>query len=489
MCIRDSLSGAQLSAAALNRPCSMVRLAQSLAIAFVTALAVLITTALIAVASVLESTLRDHSVVNGSLCAGDDFSLGCKSDSCVGVYCAREDSLRSSMHLQGTSTWTRSAMMLDTFVDHAVITCADYKSCRDYPNDTQCVAAADHDFSLHIADGFPPQGSFRRVTETSDVYKPFGDFNHNFMSVISAEDKLPLGDADGFPPKGSFRQACETSAEYMKSGNYTHDFVPVLSAVYKFPLEDADGFPPQGSSRRSSDNSDKYVNSGGYTHDPVSVLNAEYKSTLVEAEGFPLQGSFRHALSQGASEGCTYVLWLHLSSMLCHFLYVSRWYKQIARALALVARVAYLVHVGQSQVFLVQPKWIVGKFHDRARRSDRVQYCPGAKLQHHCCFAALAYLVLGRVPTVGEAAKVRHVLANIWAKHPEELAKVASGLRMTAEQYLDGIRGSLWGGTTDLKMWAEHWGLSLNVDPQPNSTASGHRTDLPLDCEAPTLLS
>eukprot|EP00971_Amphidinium_carterae_P209549 4156935-Amphidinium_carterae.1 len=131
--------------------------------------------------------------------------------------------------------------------------------------------------------------------------------------------------------------------------------------------------------------------------------------------------------------------------------------------------------IGAAASTMVESKWL------RSPRSSRhsrhcCEYDPGLYFAGDCLFASLAYCITGRKPTRAEVARIRALCAEIWRRAPLPLLKsVAAKEKLTPEQYVTAIRHDMWGGLSDVELFVEVLGLSLQVRAEGKVFQFGHQ--------------
>eukprot|EP00971_Amphidinium_carterae_P352604 6492670-Amphidinium_carterae.1 len=160
--------------------------------------------------------------------------------------------------------------------------------------------------------------------------------------------------------------------------------------------------------------------------------------------------------------------WLMSGTLLKDFLLLSTWASQALVWLLSMKRFAWTLVVGFAQIYLVAPKWQVGKHpvSGKARRScQRCLYSPGSELQGDCFFACVAFAITGSPPSKSQVRSVRLATAALWKLAPTSMLDktAARAGYASADDYVHAIQGSAWGGLPDLLIWTQLLGLSATV--------------------------
>eukprot|EP00971_Amphidinium_carterae_P228785 4538568-Amphidinium_carterae.1 len=222
----------------------------------------------------------------------------------------------------------------------------------------------------------------------------------------------------------------------------------------------------------------KAYQSTDFALDPASTYDVLPNDLMLETDdkGLCLVGFARENLLR-------LVLWLeglgnnllavYFGLLLTQAFCLSSWSVLIAQVIVNVESTALLLCSGFAQAYLVEVKWIAGSPPRQAKARVRYQYSPNLSLEHHCCFACMAYMSLNRTPSQAEVRRVRQLMSEIWLQHPERLAEAASELHITPDQYVSAIRGYLWGGVRDLHLWSDYWQLPLDIEAPHESFMFG----------------
>eukprot|EP00971_Amphidinium_carterae_P342722 6482131-Amphidinium_carterae.3 len=85
------------------------------------------------------------------------------------------------------------------------------------------------------------------------------------------------------------------------------------------------------------------------------------------------------------------------------------------------------------------------------------------RFKDDCFFECLAYQSLGRSPSKAEVLRCRALVADVWLRLPTQLAATATSERMSPEEYLQAIKGRMWGGQPEVRAIELALGLKVQI--------------------------
>eukprot|EP00971_Amphidinium_carterae_P247491 4914137-Amphidinium_carterae.1 len=125
-------------------------------------------------------------------------------------------------------------------------------------------------------------------------------------------------------------------------------------------------------------------------------------------------------------------------------------------------RACFLLLMGAAASCLVSSRWEHSP--KLAEPKDASLFNPSEVHQNHCFFACVCYCILHRAPKQHEVANLRQALADLWTLAPERLLQyTAQDLGLSSTQYLQQLRGSLWGGLPDLQLLLAAFNLGATI--------------------------